>query len=57
MDRQLKVHEELLEASKKIAEEANLQKLELVAKANGALVPHVIKLGGLRDAGKSGTEL
>lgn len=57
LDRHLKAHDELLEASKRIAEEANAQKLELVAKANGALIPHIDELGGSRDAGKSGTKL
>jgi len=57
IDRQLKIHDAILEASRKIAEEAEAQRVHLVAKANGHLVEFQAELGGSKDAGKPGTKL
>lgn len=56
LDRHVRIHEEMLEDSKRLAEEAEAQKLKLVEKANGSLKDHVAELGG-SHAGKPGSKL
>ena len=53
LDRHVRLHAQLLERAKKIAEEAAQQKEHLVAKANGHLVDFQAVLGAGKDAGKS----
>lgn len=57
LDRHIRIHDELLDESKRLLDEAEAQKLQLVEKANGSLIDHVVGLGGSRNAGKSGTKL
>lgn len=54
LDQHLQVHDEMLEASKRLCEEAECQRVELVKRANGHMI-EILPGGG--DAGKSGTEL
>lgn len=53
LDRQRRIHEELLEESKKLAEAAAAQKETLVAAANGHLVKFQEVLGGTDGTRKS----
>jgi len=57
LEEHTRLHDEMLEESRKLAESAERQRQLLVARANGHLVDFTEVLGGTSDAGKSGTEL